>query len=76
MGLGFEPKQGLKDPIYQVTAHLAEGGGSAERADKTASLLVSKKKHGADICGAAINFVGTGFPRVILVANEINKDDS
>lgn len=73
MGLGFEPKWGLKDPIYQVTAHLAEGEPRA--ADKTTSPLVSKKNT-AQIFVATINFVDTGFPRVILVANTINKDDS
>lgn len=73
MGLGFEPKQGLKDPIYQAMAHLAEG--NAKAADKTASLMVSKKNT-AQIFVGANNFVGTEFPHVILVANKISKDDS
>lgn len=44
MGLGFEPKQGLKDPIYQVTAHVAEGS-------RELLSVGVKEKHGSDICG-------------------------
>lgn len=45
MGPGFEPKQGLKEPINQVTAHVAEG--SRERL----SAAVKEKHSSSHICG-------------------------
>lgn len=63
MGLGFEPKRGLKEPIYQVTAHVAVGERGGGGRPTKLRVCRRQRKTQLQIFAGAINSAGTGFPR-------------